>query len=118
MIHIKCVFGFCCEFPEFNIPSEELGDGQNDSIIHFIVYTYQGRCATHGIIKNGACVCIIYKWNYHIKIIIIKRTTYIRKKHPTNISCYIGELHTVHYQLMLNNYAYYGMLLCLIYKHK
>ena len=50
VIHIKCALGFCDEFPGYNITDEELDGGPNTSIIHFSVYTYQGRCATHCII--------------------------------------------------------------------
>ena len=57
MVHIKCALGFCDKFPEYNISDEELYDGPNSPIIHFRVYTYQVRCATHGIITNGPSVC-------------------------------------------------------------
>ena len=57
MIHIKCALGFCDVFPEYNIPDEELYDGPNDSIVRFIVYNYQVRCATHRIIQNRPSVC-------------------------------------------------------------
>ena len=52
------IWVFFNEFPEYNIPNEELGYGPNYSIIYFIVYIYQVRCATHGIITNGPIVCI------------------------------------------------------------
>ena len=57
MINIKCTLGFCDEFNDYIITDEEQYDGPNDSIIHYSVYTYQGKCATHGIIPNGVSVC-------------------------------------------------------------
>ena len=57
MIHIKCDLGFGDECTEYNIPDEEIDDGPDDSIIHFSVYTYQGICATYGIITNELSVC-------------------------------------------------------------
>ena len=59
MINIKYVLVFCDECTEYNIPNEELDDDPNTSLIHFSVYTYQGRCETHGIIPNGITVCIM-----------------------------------------------------------
>ena len=52
-------FGFCDECTDYNIPNEELDDEPIDLWIHFSVYTYQGGCATHGIIKNVPSACII-----------------------------------------------------------
>ena len=57
MINIKFALHFFYEFTEYNILDEELDNGLNASIIHFGVYTYQGRCATHGMIKNVPSVC-------------------------------------------------------------
>ena len=57
MINIKCDLVFFDECTELNIPSNELYGGQNASLIHFNVYTYQGVCATHGIITNGPSLC-------------------------------------------------------------
>ena len=55
---IKSVLIFYNEWPEYNIPDEELDDRLNASLIHFSVYTSQGRCATHVIIPNGPSVSI------------------------------------------------------------
>ena len=68
---------------EYNIPDEELDDGHNDSLKHFSVCTYQGRCETHGIIPNGPSVCRICEENDGIKNGLIKSPTYRKKKHPT-----------------------------------
>ena len=59
MIHIKCALVFCDECTEYNIPDEELAVGPNSSPIRFIVYTYQWRSETHGIIPIGPRLCII-----------------------------------------------------------
>ena len=59
MVNIKCDLSFCDAFPECNITDEELYDGQNDSLIHFSVYTHQVICVTHGVIKNGPSLCRI-----------------------------------------------------------
>ena len=114
MIRIKCALGFCDECPEYNIPSEELDDGPNASIIHFSVYTYQGRCSIHGTIPNVPIVCILCEENYDIKNSPIKRPTYGKKKNLSKMSFYIGEFHKVHDQPMLNKYAYRSILLCLL----
>ena len=53
IINIKFALGFCADFPKYNIPDEELDDGTNYSLIHFSVYTYQGRRTKHGIMPNG-----------------------------------------------------------------
>ena len=50
MIHIKCDF-LGDEFTEYNIPNEELYDGQNASLIHFSVYTYQ-KYVKHTVYLN------------------------------------------------------------------
>ena len=57
MVHVRFDLSFCDEFPEYNVPSEELDDVPNASIIHFSVYTYQGRCETRGIVPNESSVC-------------------------------------------------------------
>ena len=111
-------FEFCDEYTEYNITDEELDDRPNDSLIHFIVYIYQWRCETHGIIPNGPSVCRISEENDDIKNFLIKRPKYGKNKHLKDISCSIGELHKVYYQLMLKNYAYHRMLLCLLGKHE
>ena len=49
---------------------------------------------------------------------IIKIPTYVKKKYLTKLSCSIEEFHNVHYQQMLNTYAYHRMLSCLICKHE
>ena len=59
MIHIKFALDFCDVYPEYNNPDKELYDGPNASLIYFIVYAYQVRCATHGIIPNGPSLCRI-----------------------------------------------------------
>ena len=52
IINMKCALGFCYECSEYILPDEELDDGQNDSLVHFSVYTHQLRCAKHSIIPN------------------------------------------------------------------
>ena len=76
IIHIKCDVGFCYECPEYNIIAEEIDDGPNDSIINFSVYTYKGRCTTHGIIKNGLSLCILCEENDDLKNGLVKRPKY------------------------------------------
>ena len=63
----------------------------NDSLINFSVYTYQGRCATHGIIPNGPNLCIIFEENDYIENSLIKRPKYVKKEHLTKMSWSIGE---------------------------
>ena len=75
MIYIKCVLGFCVKCLDYIITNEELYDVPNASIIHFRVYTYQGRCATHGIISNGLSVCLLFEENDDINNVLIKRPT-------------------------------------------
>ena len=69
MIHIKCALGVCDECPEYNIPDEELDDGPNVSLLHFIVYNYQGRCAAHAKISNVPSVHIVCEENDDIKMV-------------------------------------------------
>ena len=57
MIIIKCALVFFYECPENNIPDEELDDGSSDPIIHFSVYTYQGRCVKNETSPNVLSVC-------------------------------------------------------------
>ena len=82
---------FFLKYPEYNIPDEELDDVKNYSLINIIVYTYQVRCATHGIIPNGPSLCIICLDNDYIKNSLIKRPTYGKKKHLNKFSCSIGK---------------------------
>ena len=118
MIHFKCALCFCGEFPEYNLPDEEIYDGPNGSLVHFIFYTYQGICETHVIIKNGPCLYRICEGNYDINNGLIKIPTYRKKKNVIKMSCFIGEFYKVHYQPMLNKYSYSIMLLCLLGKHE
>ena len=67
MIHIRFGLGYCDECNQYIIPGEELDDVKNDLIIHFSPYTYQGRCATHGIITNGTRVCRLCEENDYKK---------------------------------------------------
>ena len=118
MIHIKCDLGFFVECPEYIIPDEVLYDGPNSLIIHFSVYTYQGRCSTHGIIPNRPSACILCEENGDINNGLIKRPTYGKKNNLTKISCSIGEFNKLHYQPILKKFAYHRMLLCLLGKHE
>ena len=79
MIHIKDDLVFCDECFEYNIPDEELYDGTNSSLIYFNVYSYQGICATHGIILNGPSVCRMCEENDDIKNGLINRPTHEKK---------------------------------------
>ena len=65
-------------------------DGTNSSLIHFRVYTYQGKCATHGMIKNGPILWRICEEKDNINNGQIKRPAYGKKKHLTKMSCSIG----------------------------
>ena len=76
------------------------------SLTHFSVYTYQGRCATHGIITNAPGLWKICEENDDIKNIIFKSTAYKIKKHRTQISCSICKIYKVHYQPILKKYGY------------
>ena len=49
---------------------------------------------------------------------IIKWIIYGKKKNITKISCSIGEFQMLHYNPILNNYAYLRMLMCLLGKHE
>ena len=71
---------------------EELYYVQNASLIHFSVYTYQGRWSTYVIFPNLPSVCTICKENYDINIGIIKSPTYEKHKQLTKMSYHIGEL--------------------------
>ena len=66
-------FGFLTSFPEYLITYGELYDGPNDSFVYFSVYTYQGRCTTHGIIPNGPIICRICEENDGMRNGILKR---------------------------------------------
>ena len=66
MINIKRALGFCDEFLKYTITNEKLDYGPYDSLIHFSVYTYQGRCAKHGIIPNILSLCKLFEENYDI----------------------------------------------------
>ena len=44
-------FGFCDEFINYIITDEELNDGPNYTLIHFILYTYQGICESMVYLK-------------------------------------------------------------------
>ena len=57
------------------IPDYKLDDGPNAPLIHFSVYTYQGRCENNGIIPNGPSLCKFCEYNYDINNGIIKRPT-------------------------------------------
>ena len=70
------------------------------------VFTYQGRCALHGIFPNVPRECIICEENDDIKNGLIKRPTYGNKEHITKILCFIGEFHRVNYQPMIKKYSY------------
>ena len=48
---------------------------------------------------------------------VLSRGQYI-KKNITEILCSIGEFHMVHYQPILEKYAYHRMLIRLIEKHE
>ena len=72
---------------------EELYDGLNAPLIHFSVYTYQGRGAKHVIITNGPNLCKTLETNDDIKNGLIKRPTYVNKKYLANLSCSISEFH-------------------------
>ena len=81
-IHIKCGLGFFyC--PEYNITDEELDDGPNAPLIHFIFYIYQEKCEKHVIIPNGTTLCKICEANDDINNVLIKIPTYGKKKHLT-----------------------------------
>ena len=67
IIHIKCASGFCDEYTDYNITNEGLDDEPKASIFHFSEYTYQGRCATHGIIPNRPSVLRSCEENDDIK---------------------------------------------------
>ena len=60
---MKCALGFCDTFTKYIIPDEELDDGTNASLIHFYVFTYQGRYIKHGVIPNGLTLCKISEEN-------------------------------------------------------
>ena len=109
---------FCDECSEYNITNEEQYDVSNSSIIHFSVYIYQGRCATHGIIPNAPSVCRLCEEDDDIKNGLIKRPTYGKDKHLNKMSCSIGEFHKVNYQPILKMYVYHRMLLYLLGKHE
>ena len=111
---MKRALGFCDECPKCIIPDKGLYDGPNDPLIHFSVYTYQGRCAKHGIIPNGPTLCKLCEENDDKQKGLINRPTYGRMKHLTKMSFSIGEFHMVHYQPMLKKYAYHRMLLGLL----
>ena len=104
-IHIKCDLVFGDKFPDYSITDEELYDEPNVPLIYFSVYTYQGICATHGIISNVPSVCRVWKGNDDIKYGLTKSPAHGKKKHITKMSCYIGEFHKLHDQPMLYNYA-------------
>ena len=86
MVHINCALDFCDYFPEYNIPDEELDYGPNDSMINFIVYTHQRRCATNGKILNGPSVRRSCEENDYIKNGLIKEPTIKKKKHLNKMS--------------------------------
>ena len=81
MVNIKCDSSIFDEGPEHIIPDEEKNDGPYALLMHLSVYTYQGICATHGIIKNVTILCRICEDNDDIKNGLIKSPTYIKKKH-------------------------------------
>ena len=85
MIHIKCVLGLCDEFSEYNIPNEELFYWLNTSFVHFSVYKFQRKCATHGIFPNGPSVCLICEENDDKTNDLIKRSEYGKEKHLTKM---------------------------------
>ena len=64
--------GFCDECSRYIITDEEIYDASNDPLIHFSVYTYQGRCAKHGIIPNGTTLSNPCEENYD--------TTYVKRR--------------------------------------
>ena len=43
IINMNCDLGYCDEFTKCIITDEGTDDGLNDELIHFSVYTYQGR---------------------------------------------------------------------------
>ena len=79
VICINCALGFYENWPEYIIPDEGLYSGPNDPLIHFSFFTYQGRCAKHGIIPNGATLCKIYKEN-DVKIMVYSRCQHVKIK--------------------------------------
>ena len=68
------------ECTKYIIPDEELYDGSNAPLINFIIYTYQGICAKHGIITNRLTLCKICEENDNINNGLIKRPTNRNKK--------------------------------------
>ena len=44
MIHINCALSICDECSKFITTGKELNDVPNSQLIHFGVYTYQGKC--------------------------------------------------------------------------
>ena len=72
----------------------------------------------NGIIQNGPTSCKLFEENDDTKNGIIKSPKYLKKKHLLKMLCYIGEFHMVHYQPILNKYAYHRILLCLLGKHE
>ena len=93
IIHMECALGFCNECPKYIIPDEKLDDRSNSPLVHFSVYTYQGRCAKYGIIKHVPTLWKICGESDDINNGLIKSPTYGKNKHITKISCYIGEFH-------------------------
>ena len=104
IIHIKSDLVFCDECTDHIITDEELYGVPNYQLIYFSVYTYQVRCAKHGIITNGPNLCKLCEEIDDMKNSQNKRKTYRKKRHLKNMSCYIGEFNMVHYQPMLKNY--------------
>ena len=78
---MKYDLNFFDEFPKYMTPDEELDDVPNAPLVHFSVYTYQGRYAKHGIIPNGPTLCKLCEENYDIINGLIKSPTYGKKKH-------------------------------------
>ena len=56
---MKCGLDSCDDIPKYIIPDKDLDDVPNSSLVHFSVYTYQGRCAKHGIVLKKPTLCKI-----------------------------------------------------------
>ena len=69
IINTKFDLDFCDECTKFIIPYEELYYVPNNPLLHFSVYTYQRRCAKHGIIPKGTTLCKICEENDDIKMV-------------------------------------------------
>ena len=114
IIHMKCNLGFSDKYPKYIIPDKKLYDGPNYPLIHFSVYTYQGRWAKHGTIPNRPSLWKLCEEDYYINNVIINRPSYGKNKHLTKMSYSIGNFHIVHYQTMLKKYEYHRMLMCFL----